>query len=134
MSTTRRAPMNTTEVPDRKVWKQDLARYLTIDPRRSLRQIASVIAPYLAVWSVVWILRPGPVAAVGLGLVATIFLVRMYSLFHDLTHTSLFRSKAANRRWGHLLGFLLFTPYRWWQRQHSLHHAHNGNLDHRGVG
>src|SRR3712207_1866643 len=46
----------------------------------------------------------------------------------------MFESRAANARWGHLLGFLLFTPYRWWQRQHSLHHAHTGNLDHRGPG
>jgi omega-6 fatty acid desaturase (delta-12 desaturase) len=58
----------------------------------------------------------------------------MYSLFHDLTHNSMFESRAANSRWGHLLGFLLFTPYRWWQRQHSLHHAHTGNLDRRGAG
>ena len=72
--------------------------------------------------------------AVGLGLVATVLLIRMYSLFHDLTHNSLFASRAANRRWGRVLGFLLFTPYRWWQRQHSLHHAHTGNLDHRGPG
>jgi omega-6 fatty acid desaturase (delta-12 desaturase) len=27
-----------------------------------------------------------------------------------------------------------FTPYRWWQRQHSLHHANTGNLDKRGPG
>jgi omega-6 fatty acid desaturase (delta-12 desaturase) len=74
------------------------------------------------------------VGAVALGLAATVFLVRMYSLFHDLTHNSLFRSRDANRRWGHFLGFLLFTPYRWWQRQHSLHHAHAGNLDKRGPG
>ena len=80
------------------------------------------------------IVRPGPLAAVVLGLVATVFLVRMYSLFHDLTHSSLFESRAANSRWGHVLGYLLFTPYRWWQRQHSLHHAHAGNLDHRGTG
>src|SRR3712207_1222276 len=46
----------------------------------------------------------------------------------------MFESRAANARWGHLLGFLLFTPYRWWQRQHSLHHAHAGNLDARGPG
>jgi omega-6 fatty acid desaturase (delta-12 desaturase) len=60
--------------------------------------------------------------------------MRMYSLFHDLTHNSLFASRAANARWGHLLGFLLFTPYRWWQRQHALHHAHTGDLDNRGPG
>ena len=58
----------------------------------------------------------------------------MYSLFHDLTHNSLFESRRANSRWGHVLGFLLFTPYRWWQRQHAIHHAHTGDLDHRGIG
>ena len=74
---------------------------------------------------------PGSIA---LGLVATVVLVRMYSFFHDLTHNSLFESRAANSRWGYALGFLLFTPYRWWQREHALHHAHTGNLDHRGPG
>jgi len=58
----------------------------------------------------------------------------MYSLFHDLTHNSLFRTRKANARWGHVLGYLLFTPYRWWQRQHALHHANTGNLDARGPG
>jgi omega-6 fatty acid desaturase (delta-12 desaturase) len=66
--------------------------------------------------------------------VATVFLTRMYSLFHDLTHNSMFQSRGANAFWGHLLGFLLFTPYRWWQRQHAIHHAHTGNLDKRGPG
>lgn len=105
-----------------------------IDRRRSLGQIASVVLPYLGVWIVAVVMRPGAGAAVALGLVATVFLVRMYSLFHDLTHNALFASRAANRRWGHLLGFLLFTPYRWWQRQHALHHAGTGNLDARGPG
>ena len=80
------------------------------------------------------LIRPDALLAIGLGLAATVFLVRMYSLFHDLTHNSMFESRAANALWGHLLGFLLFTPYRWWQRQHSLHHAHTGNLDKRGPG
>ena len=116
------------------MWKRDLAPYLALDRSRSLAQVASVVVPYLAVWVLAALVRPGPVAAVALGLVATVFLVRMYSLFHDLTHNSLFASRRANRGWGHLLGFLLFTPYRWWQRQHSLHHAHAGNLDARGPG
>ncbi len=120
--------------PERKRWKRDLADYLVIDRGRSLGQIASVVVPYLAIWILVALVQPGPVAAVALGLAATIFLTRMYSLFHDLTHNSLFESRDANRRWGHLLGFLLFTPYRWWQRQHSLHHANTGNLDQRGPG
>ena len=118
----------------RESWKQDLAPYLEIDSRRSLGQIASVLPPYLAVWIVAALLRPSPPLAIALGLIATVFLTRMYSLFHDLTHNSLFESRRVNSRWGHLLGFLLFTPYRWWQRQHRVHHAHTGDLGHRGVG
>ncbi len=126
--------MNPPEIPHRKSWKRDLAPYLEVDPRRSLAQIASVVVPYLGVWAIAAVVEPSAGLAIGLGLVATVFLSRMYSLFHDLTHNSMFRSRAANARWGHLLGFLLFTPYRWWQRQHSLHHAHTGNLDKRGPG
>jgi omega-6 fatty acid desaturase (delta-12 desaturase) len=132
--TTRTSPADGGALPARKSWKQDLGPYLRIDHPRSLAQIASVGIPYLGIWVLAAIVRPGAALAVGLGLVATVFLMRMYSLFHDLTHNSLFESRAANARWGHLLGFLLFTPYRWWQRQHALHHAHTGDLDHRGPG
>src|SRR5882757_8361226 len=121
-------------IPSRQRWKQDLAPYLEADRRRSLGQIASVVLPYLAIWILAALIGPSVPVAIALGLAATIFLIRMYSLFHDLTHNSLFESRRANSRWGHLLGYLLFTPYRWWQRQHSLHHAHAGDLDHRGVG
>ncbi len=126
--------MDTADIPSRESWKQDLAPYLEIDRRRSLGQIASVILPYAAVWVIAVLIQPSAPVAIGLGLVATVFLSRMYSLFHDLTHNSMFESRRENRRWGHVLGYLLFTPYRWWQRQHAFHHAHTGDLDHRGVG
>jgi omega-6 fatty acid desaturase (delta-12 desaturase) len=119
---------------ERKQWKTDLAPYLEVDERRSLGQIASVVVPYLAVWVGAAVWRPGVLGAVALGLVGMVFLVRMYSLFHDLTHNALFETRARNARWGTVLGFLLFTPYRWWQRQHRLHHAGTGNLDKRGPG
>lgn len=40
--------VNTTEIPSRTSWKQELAPYLEVDRRRSLGQIASVVLPYLA--------------------------------------------------------------------------------------
>jgi omega-6 fatty acid desaturase (delta-12 desaturase) len=126
--------VNTAEIPSRGDWKQDLAPFLEVDERRSLGQIASVVLPYLAVWALAVVIEPSPPVAIVLGLIATVFLSRMYSLFHDLTHNSMFESRRANNRWGHFLGFLLFTPYRWWQRQHAIHHAHTGDLDQRGVG
>jgi omega-6 fatty acid desaturase (delta-12 desaturase) len=126
--------MENANIPRRTSWKQDLAPYLEVDAGRSLGQIASVVLPYLGVWVLASIVQPSAWLAIGLGLVATVFLVRMYSFFHDLTHNSMFESRAANSRWGQLLGLLLFTPYRWWQRQHRLHHAQSGNLDKRGPG
>ncbi len=122
------------DIPSRKAWKSELRRYLAIDRARSLRQMTSVVLPYLGVWLVAALVQPAALLAVALGLVATVFLVRMYSFFHDLAHNSMFASRASNSRWGYALGFLLFTPYRWWQRQHSLHHANAGNLDERGPG
>jgi omega-6 fatty acid desaturase (delta-12 desaturase) len=126
--------VNEADIPPRESWKQDLAPYLQVDRRRSLGQIASVVLLYLAVWILAALIEPSAPVAIAFGLFATVFLSRMYSLFHDLTHNSMFESRRANSRWGHVLGYLLFTPYRWWQRQHSLHHAHTGDLDHRGVG
>jgi omega-6 fatty acid desaturase (delta-12 desaturase) len=126
--------VNEVSLPPRQSWKRDLAPHLEVDELRSLGQIASVVLPYIAVWIAAALIQPGVALAIALGLVATIFLSRMYSLFHDLTHNSLFRSRRANTIWGHGLGFLLFTPYRWWQRQHAIHHAHTGDLDHRGIG
>ena len=126
--------MDGTEIPSRETWKQDLAPYLQRDERRSVAQIASVVVPYLALWVLAALIQPSPPVAIGLGLLATVFLIRMYSLFHDLTHNSLFESRRANSTGGHFLGYLLFTPYRWWQRQHAIHHAHTGDLDHRGIG
>jgi omega-6 fatty acid desaturase (delta-12 desaturase) len=126
--------VNTKDIPRTRSWKRDLTPYLEVDRGRSLRQIATVVLPYVGVWVLASIVEPNAWLAIGLGLVATVFLVRMYSFFHDLTHNSMFSSRKANSRWGYLLGFLLFTPYRWWQRQHSLHHAGSGNLDKRGAG
>ena len=126
--------MTAADIPSRESWKQDLAPYLEVDRRRSLGQIASVVVPYLTVWILAVLMQPSAPVAIAFGVVATVFLTRMYSLFHDLTHNSMFESRRANSRWGHFLGFLLFTPYRWWQRQHAIHHAHTGDLDHRGVG
>jgi omega-6 fatty acid desaturase (delta-12 desaturase) len=126
--------MDITQIPYRGSWKHDLAPYLERDEQRSLGQIASAVIPYLAIWVVAFLVEPSAPVAIALGLVATVFLTRMYSLFHDLTHNSMFESRRVNGRWGHFLGFLLFTPYRWWQRQHAIHHAHTGDLDHRGIG
>lgn len=71
---------------------------------------------------------------IGLALVAASFLVRIFIIQHDCGHQSFFKS----RKWNNVIGFIssLFStvPYRYWSRTHSAHHAHNGQMEHRGLG
>jgi omega-6 fatty acid desaturase (delta-12 desaturase) len=62
------------------------------------------------------------------------FLVRLFMIQHDCGHGSFFRRRPANDWVGRILGVLTLTPYDFWRHTHGLHHAHSGNLDHRGVG
>ncbi len=82
-------------IPERKVWRAELAPYLALDRGRSLAQIASVVLPYLGVWVLAVIAEPPWWAAIGLGLVATVFLVRMYS---SSTRTALGKEANAVRK------------------------------------
>jgi omega-6 fatty acid desaturase (delta-12 desaturase) len=66
--------------------------------------------------------------------VASLFLVRLFILFHDCVHGSLFSQKGLNTFFGHALGLLVFTPFEDWRVSHLRHHATYANLDARGFG
>ena len=69
-----------------------------------------------------------------LAMLAGLFLVRAFIIFHDCGHGSFFKSKKANSIVGFITGVLTFTPYRQWSWEHARHHATNGDLDRRGIG
>ena len=69
-----------------------------------------------------------------LAVVAALFLVRLFILFHDCVHGALFPRKAANTFFGRALGILLFTPFDDWRYSHLRHHVSYANLDTRGYG
>ncbi len=105
--------------------------------RRAVLQLVDTLGPYLALGiAAAWLNRLGVpwYFLFPLGLVAGLFMVRLFILFHDCCHASFWASRRANLFWGNLLGALTFTPFRSWRRSHGIHHAHNGNLDKRGVG
>lgn len=69
-----------------------------------------------------------------LSLVASVAYLRLFMIGHDCSHES-FMPRAWQNRWiGNLMGVLTNTPFRYWARQHALHHRGNGNLDRRGDG
>ena len=57
--------------------------------------------------------------------------VRLYVIQHDCGHWSHFESRRQNDLAGYALSTFTLTPYRAMQRNHNVHHAFLGDLDHR---
>ena len=103
--------------------------------RRALRQLANSVLPYLALWAVmIRTIEFSYPLTLALAVLAALFLVRVFIIFHDCGHGSFFASRRANEWVGFFTGVLTLTPHQEWWHNHSLHHAHSGNLDKRGAG
>src|SRR6266550_1663483 len=116
-------------------WKQVVAKYQQSSVWRSGWQIVNSLAPYVALWYLMYLVQAISIwLALPLAVLAGAFLVRVFIIFHDCGHGSFFKSRRANDIVGTLTGFLCFTPYFQWRWEHSLHHTTSGDLDRRGTG
>jgi acyl-lipid omega-6 desaturase (Delta-12 desaturase) len=120
---------------ERSFWKEGLAPYAKPRVGRSLVDIATSVAPYLALSALMYLtLNVSYLLALALAVPAAGFLVRVYIMFHDCTHGSFLPTKRANAWLGSALGLLVFSPFQSWRHNHAVHHATAGDLDRRGVG
>jgi len=118
-------------------WHTTMAAYREPSSVKACWQLINTLVPYGCLWLLmIWTIRNGRSYALTLALavVASAFLVRIFILFHDCVHGSLFRSKGLNSFFGYLLGVLVFTPLEDWRFSHLKHHASYANLDARGFG
>jgi acyl-lipid omega-6 desaturase (Delta-12 desaturase) len=119
----------------RPFWREALAPYTQPHVGRSVLDIATSVAPYLALSVLMYLaLEVSYLLVLAIAVPASGFLVRTYILFHDCTHGSLFPSKRANAWVGRVLGLMVFSPFESWRHSHAVHHASAGDLDRRGVG
>lgn len=118
-------------------WHATLSDFRTPSTWRASWQIINTLVPYCGLW-VLMVLAIGhgyPYAVtLALAAVAALFLVRLFILFHDCVHGSLFPVKGLNTFFGHVLGLLVFTPFDDWRFSHLRHHTTYANLDARGFG
>ena len=116
-------------------WNSLLAPYKKPSAFRSLLQLITTAALFVAVW---WTAKLTLDISYWLTLLVSIvggaLMVRLFVFFHDCVHGSFFKWPVANRWIGRLLGVLTLTPFHFWRRNHILHHATSGNLDRRGFG
>jgi omega-6 fatty acid desaturase (delta-12 desaturase) len=116
-------------------WYPAVAGFARADTRRATWQLVETFVPYAAVWAaMVWLIRGHSLLALALTVPAAGLLVRVFILFHDCCHGSLFPSARVNRLVGYITGLLTLTPFELWQHAHAQHHATVGDLDRRGVG
>ena len=116
---------------------QSISKYAQPDYRKAFWQITNTFAPYIGLWALMIfsVLHGFPYwITLLLSVVASGFLVRIFILFHDCSHSAFFPSRRANRILGYIAGIMTFTPFEDWQRTHVIHHSASGDLDRRGVG
>ena len=120
---------------DARAWTQILARYYQPSTTRAIVEIAITLLPLAALWALAWAtLHIGYWLALPIVVVAAGFLVRLFMVQHDCSHGSFFRSRLANEWVGRVAGVLTLTPFSYWRRSHTTHHATCGNLEQRGMG
>jgi omega-6 fatty acid desaturase (delta-12 desaturase) len=116
-------------------WKKIVADFEKPSAKRANWQIISTLAAYFACWVAMhYAMKVSMWWTVPFVIIAGGMLVRVFIIFHDCTHNSFYKSQKANRWVGYFMGLLVFTPFKQWRWEHSIHHATAGDLDRRGVG
>jgi omega-6 fatty acid desaturase (delta-12 desaturase) len=118
-------------------WYPLLATYQNSDNFKATWQLINTIIPYGCLWYLMIqsIQRNySYIITLILALPAAAFLVRIFILFHDCVHGSLFKSKSVNTFFGYFLGVLVFTSFEDWRFTHLRHHGTYANLDLREFG
>ncbi|MBC7479649.1 MAG: fatty acid desaturase, partial [Pseudorhodobacter sp.] len=116
-------------------WVLKLARYREPSTWRSLFELGVTLGPFLLLWGLAWVAMDiSPWLSLAIAVLNGGFLVRIFIIQHDCGHASYFANRTVSDWVGRVLGVLTLTPYDVWERTHSIHHQHHGNLDHRGIG
>jgi omega-6 fatty acid desaturase (delta-12 desaturase) len=116
-------------------WRRLVAKYQRPNAWKSIWQVVNSFVPFFLVWYLMYLsLSLSYIVTLLLGVIAGGFLVRIFIIQHDCGHGSFFKGRTANDLIGSVCGVLTLTPYYYWRKSHSIHHANAGNLEHRGVG
>ena len=116
-------------------WKAIVAECQAPSFWRATWQLVNTVGAYVALWVLLhWSLHISWFLTVPIAVLAGLFLVRIFIIFHDCGHGSFFASRRANSFWGFVTGLLTFTPYYHWRGEHAVHHGTTGDLGRRGVG
>ncbi len=118
-----------------KYWRPMIQRYQRSDTKKALFQVLNSFLPFLGLWVLMYFsLNWSYWLTFGLAIIAAWFLVRIFIIQHDCGHQSFLKSRKLNNAIGFISSLFSTIPYKYWSRTHAAHHAHNGQLEYRGLG
>jgi omega-6 fatty acid desaturase (delta-12 desaturase) len=128
-------PTTNGQTADPDAWKEIVKRHQEPSTLRAVWQITNTLGPLALIWYLIYLSLPVSWwLVIPLAMIAGLFLVRIFIIFHDCGHGSFFKSRIANDVVGSITGLLTFTPFYQWRWDHAIHHATSGHLDKRGTG
>ncbi len=120
---------------DTAAWRKIVTQYQKPSLGRAIWQMSNTLVPYAALWYLMYLsMAVSYWLVVPLAVLAALFVVRIFIIFHDCGHGSYFKSRTANDVVGFITGVITLTPYYHWRWEHAIHHASAGDLDQRGTG
>ena len=129
--------MDATVTYDRVSLIKASAKYSKSNDRIAIWQLVNTFIPYAALVALMIVMVRQNIPywmTLIVGVIAGLFLIRIFIFFHDACHGSFFSTRKANAIIGTITGILTFTPYFNWRHSHAIHHSTAGNLDKRGTG
>jgi omega-6 fatty acid desaturase (delta-12 desaturase) len=115
--------------------RKQIAPFEKSNAKTSVKQLLNTIPPFILLWVTAYAsLEISYWLSLGLAIIASGFVIRIFIIFHDCCHQSFFKSRKANDILGTISGIITLFPYEQWKRSHSIHHATSSNLNKRGTG
>ncbi len=116
-------------------WQQLIKDYQKPCSKKAILQIVNTFLPFLGLWVLMYLSLNWSIwITIGLGIINSFFLARIFIIQHDCGHQSFLKSKKLNNLIGVISSFFTSIPYKYWAKVHAFHHGHTGQLEHRDIG
>ena len=116
-------------------WNAIIRKYQVPSTKQAVIQITNSFSFYVALLALQFYLFDKSVwLSLGLAILNGFILGRIFIIQHDCGHSSFTRSRKANDIIGTICSVCTLIPYKYWAKNHSFHHAHNGQLEFSDIG
>jgi omega-6 fatty acid desaturase (delta-12 desaturase) len=123
----------TTEKATPSLLRKQVRPYAVADDRAAFLGLFASGGVLIALFVAANLSTGNPVLFVALSLLLGLAAIKLFIIQHDCGHRSFFKSRLANDVTGNIISLVTLAPHASWRFLHNFHHAHNGNIDHRGV-